>query len=558
MGNVLDCGTSQPSTVEDMQDTTVTANIPGKFIIQQSIPFCDSLFWQLQRMFYEDNNVKAFATSEVPSFVTSNAFVANAYADLILKYLLDWYENPECNKTQPVYILEAGAGHGKLGYLILKRLMELKEFWPTQVKHPFIYILSDFTPATVKWWNNIGYFDEYKKEGIIDFAVFDCENDNSIHLELSGITYSRGEIKNPLYIIANYLFDSLKQDVFLFENNNVYRGMLTLSSNQNETIPVKSDVIPRLQYTWSYQPVPNSEYIYTNEDLNSIIRYYKKNVKSAIVPIPTGSVLFLKNMSDITDNKLIILCGDSGNTSISEFTKKDIYISVNGAFSLSVNFHAIDLCMKNRGGEIFTSPYIDGFRTCIYTYGVNSSLLKRFKWSIQRHLSTFTPDAFFSLQKSIKDESTPSGRTILSLLRLSGYEGDIFIKYKQILIDKGLIGSVCSNEDLLRDIQKILDSYYPLQKTKDVCFEVGRMYMGLKEYDKAIRSFKLSNKYCNEHHISFYIYILSMCYEHLHLYLDAKDAFEKSLELKPTYRESKIMLAKLAPLLDHDSLEHNN
>ena len=38
---------------------------------------------------------------------------------------------PEANKDEPIYIVEVGAGHGKLGFLILNHLAELSEFMPT-------------------------------------------------------------------------------------------------------------------------------------------------------------------------------------------------------------------------------------------------------------------------------------------------------------------------------------------------------------------------------------------------------------------------------------------
>jgi hypothetical protein len=38
----------------------------------------------------------------------------------------------------------------------------------------------------------------------------------------------------------------------------------------------------------------------------------------------------------------------------------------------------------------------------------------------------------------------------------------------------------------------VFAGYYPLQESKDICFEVGRLLMGLKEYPGAIEFFKRS------------------------------------------------------------------
>lgn len=59
---------------------------------------------------------------------------------MIIKFINDWYRLPESDKSEPVYILEVGAGQGRLGYLILKKLMSMKEFFPEGVEHPFVYL----------------------------------------------------------------------------------------------------------------------------------------------------------------------------------------------------------------------------------------------------------------------------------------------------------------------------------------------------------------------------------------------------------------------------------
>ena len=61
---------------------------------------------------------------------------------MILKFLSDWYRNPASDKSEPVYILEIGAGQGRLAYLILKKLIKMKRFFPTDVKLPFVYLFS--------------------------------------------------------------------------------------------------------------------------------------------------------------------------------------------------------------------------------------------------------------------------------------------------------------------------------------------------------------------------------------------------------------------------------
>lgn len=51
--------------------------------------------------------------------------------------------------TQPVYLIEVGTGHGKLTYMLLRALVDMREYWPVHVKQPFVYVMTDFTQ--VRW-----------------------------------------------------------------------------------------------------------------------------------------------------------------------------------------------------------------------------------------------------------------------------------------------------------------------------------------------------------------------------------------------------------------------
>ncbi len=99
---------------------------------------------------------------------------------------------------------------------------------------------------------------------------------------------------------------------------------------------------------------------------------------------------------------------------------------------------------------------------------------------------------------------------------------------------------------------QILEQYYPLQASKDVCFEIGRLLMGLKEYVLAVDFFRRSHEACGEHHVTWHN--TGICFYYLDNYAAASKAFQRSLTLKPDYREAQSWLAKvtahLCPLLE--------
>lgn len=122
----------------------------------------------------------------------------------------------------------------------------------------FKYVITDFSHANFGFWMNHPRLQELFTLGIIDFAVFDAEaskgrvggvrpgqaeeeeegrecapgatgesddrpggepgvglwGSGCLRLELSGEEIRPGDLENPVLVVANYVFDSLKQDAF--------------------------------------------------------------------------------------------------------------------------------------------------------------------------------------------------------------------------------------------------------------------------------------------------------------------------------------------------------
>jgi hypothetical protein len=68
------------------------------------------------------------------------SYIARGYAKTILGYINDMHEAPAgsplaVDPSLPVYIVEVGAGHGKLGYLVIEALLRLREYLPTHKRY---------------------------------------------------------------------------------------------------------------------------------------------------------------------------------------------------------------------------------------------------------------------------------------------------------------------------------------------------------------------------------------------------------------------------------------
>ena len=103
-------------------------------IIDADKPLSQSLLWQIQRTYFEQAGMKAWQDDVVPSNISSNPVMARAYSQIVFGYLRDCFATAqrgefELDPSQPLNIIELGAGSGRMAYHFLQT------FWP-RYQHP--------------------------------------------------------------------------------------------------------------------------------------------------------------------------------------------------------------------------------------------------------------------------------------------------------------------------------------------------------------------------------------------------------------------------------------
>ena len=85
-----------------------------RYQIEEATPFSKSLIWQLNRDYYQNTGVDAWRQGIVPHNLTSNSMVGKTYAELIFAFLKDLAAKGQTQEK--IYIMELGAGHGRLSF----------------------------------------------------------------------------------------------------------------------------------------------------------------------------------------------------------------------------------------------------------------------------------------------------------------------------------------------------------------------------------------------------------------------------------------------------------
>lgn len=144
--------------------------------------------FQLNQAWYEQTGPAAWGEDRIPSYATSNAGSARACADVIATFSRE--------VGAPVSIVEVGCGSGRFGFLLALELQDLLD------DGDWTLLLTDAAPSLVAALREHPAFERWRASGQVRFEVLDAGSGSDV------------VPAGPVVVVCNYLFDSLPQDVF--------------------------------------------------------------------------------------------------------------------------------------------------------------------------------------------------------------------------------------------------------------------------------------------------------------------------------------------------------
>ena len=336
----------------------------------------------------------------------------------------------------------------------------------------------------------------------MDAGIFDAVNDHNITLWRSGRVLGPGSTKNPICIVANYLFDTLYHDIFQVDGGQLKEGLISVGSKNQEPDPLDPDIIKRLDNRFQYVPITPDYYLAEDGDevhFRRILRWYheffRNNASGASVLVPIGALRALRRLAAFSNGRALVISGDKGNNNPDQFGGiMDPHIAVHGSFSLMVNYHAIGMWFTSRGGFTLHNPQEEASLkvSCfVLTEPASSTALiteKEDEWlgvsisskDYERSLAfphlrvafsdavdVFGPNDFFVLQKSLKEDApNPPLKAVVALLKLGDWDPDVFFKFRDVILNQVPTCGQKLKNDLCRGIPRVWSNYYMLDTDK--------------------------------------------------------------------------------------------
>ena len=316
-------------------------------------------------------------------------------------------------------IIEIGAGTGQFTFHFLQQFYEAYRLLgeaPPSIQ----YIATDISRKNIDFWKQHPQFQTFIERGVLDFAYFDMCADTKLNLEMSGQSISAETAKMPMVVIANYVFDSIPQDVFEQRNGQLFAGLI--ETQQSEDIG---------GLHLEYKMTPCTTNFYAKPSWNAILGQYPQLLDNGFFPFPTAGLEFLDKLVHFSDSQFLLLTADKGHHLPKGLTSPaPPELSKHGSFSMRVNYHAlIEYATQSPAEVLCTAHAYTHINVLAFLYGKAEQTFRHAKRMYHLQFAAFGPDDFFLLKSSVeKNYHTLSLKEILLILRLSHWDPDVLIK----------------------------------------------------------------------------------------------------------------------------------
>jgi len=471
-----------------VQDGESESDDAPRFLVEGPKLFSESLIWELQRRFYERHGIEAWGGGRIPFGISTSPHIAAAYARVFFGFLRDWL--PVLDRSQPVYIVELGAGSGRLGFNFLNALASF--FDDSALRDVrFTYVLTDFVENNVRFWEGHPSLRPFVEQGRLDFARFDAATDRSLTLRVSGAVLEPGAVANPIVLFANYLFDSIPQNLFSVEDGELFAVTVALTSPQAEPDPLDPEVITRIQL--EYDRHAADEGFYGDAASSRVLAFYRDAIDGAVIPFPHAVLQCIDFFRELSGGRMMLLSGDKGDHRLEDYQGRDLPSLTlhDTGFSITFNYHALAEYFAGLGGEVLTTSFRPtSLNILSFVLGAASTVETRqaFRDSIDLN----SPDDNYTGLLSAEKNEDISLVELMALVRMKRYDTHSFLLAWPRFAKKLPTLPVSAIPDLREMVDRLWENYFELGEKHNLAFHLGVLLAAVGDYADSVVYFERS------------------------------------------------------------------
>ncbi len=517
-------------------------------ILESPRRLSESMIWRLQRRYFSDQGVTAFSSSTVPHYITSNAAIAEAYARMVVAYLID--QRDALDPAQPVHLVELGAGSGRFAFQFLQRFVELLPRAGLEALR-FTYVLTDFSESCFGDWLAHPGFAPYLADGRLDVGRFDAEHDERIELRRSGLVLQPGALPNPLVVLANYFFDGIVTDVFTVRGGVLHEAAASVVTEKDEPDLDDPKLLERIRLDYEERSAATD--YYGDPELDRLLEIYRERIVDSAVRIPIGALRCCQRLRRLAAGRWLLLSGDKGIAALERLDGQKVpTLALHGSFSLSVNYHALGEWFAHHGGEMLAPDHPNNSLAIIAAFDEPSRALPSLRLAYHALIEQFGPDDYFVLRRAVEAnvEAHPEEMpldALLALLRLGRGEPrqlQVLLPTLRRLLPKA---TPAQRHELERMIDRCWRNYFYIGESRDFAASAGVLHTDLGNYERAITFFEQSLRWDDESPSTHYN--LALCHRRSNRIADARRHARLALKFDEGHAGARRILDDL-PLVE--------
>ena len=548
------------------EDTSAAAGPPpARVVIDEGVKLSQSSLFHLQRQFFDASGVEAWTSKGVPTYITTNPFIARCYARIACAFLddvLGWRGGSPGDAASRgdagpgLRVVELGAGTGRFAYHFVKAASALLE----RAGHPpgtLSYVLTDFTETNIEHWCKQPKLAALIESGTLDVARFDAADPALLELRASGERVGprgvRGGGAAPLVVIANYVLDSIPNDLFALQGGELYEERVTMTAPEGWASMADVELMSALELSFDRQLLEGGAAAAypDDEELRELLDFYAGQLSSTSFLVPAAAIRCLRFFHSIAD-PLLVLVGDRGYHRLEDLlVNPGMQMGVHGgAFSLPVNGHALSWFAARHGGRaLHPAGGHSSLDVSAFLFGLDNSASRRTDDAYVVNVEEQGPDDWFYLRDvALRSLESLSLADLLALLRCSAYDPAVFRLVLPRLIACAESAADDAGPGLYRMLELVFDNHFEEPGGYDLAFDIASLLYGMDSFEEALTYLDRSEAEFGEHPST--SYNRGMCYWHLHRLPEALRSVERTLELDPSFDRARGMRVTIAGAME--------
>lgn len=536
----------------------------------------ESVLWGWIQEYYSKGGVAVWSDGDIPFHITNTPILAQEWAQSVFTVLRDFARDDRLDADQPIEVFELGPGTGRHAYFLLTELKRLEPL--TKVLHPqgfrFRLHLAELGIPGLESLGRHPNLEEAIEMGDLVLHQFNIDKDPRPTQFLPTKPSLPEQSGNPIFVVANYILDSLPHDVVRFRDKKAQVGLTNLKVSglkPGENPTDLPDLGEKIELTFSF-PLPDHKY--PNKVWNKILERYKRLEEETHIPFPTSALRLAERARKWSKTAAVFLVADKSFTTVDQLCELEEpeLVPHGGGFSFNANLHTFGLAAQTLGGLVHHTPSRDGTLDLSHVIFPSDEKGKKMPEFLELRHRLHRLELFHSVDRFRTKESVDALeramplRLCLDLLRLTGFDPQVFYELSDGILrgledearkekdreeddddDEG--GELYEMEEELREaLPQCLAMVFPLPDDVDVAFEVGRVAYRMESYELAFKAFHISLEQYGKDPRTYFNLGLTLYYRGK--FNSALVQFESALDADPNYDEARRWVEKTRKRLD--------